>query len=154
MSGDVPLRGTEAVRTRLPAGSKRALLARLAAIGEGLTGFGRDTILASLVGREKLGSTGLGAGIALPHGRLDGLEGVFGAFARLSSPVDFEAVDGQPVDLVFMLLSPADAGADHLKALAAISRALRDGERAAQLRGARTRDAIFALLTGANPERA
>lgn len=154
MSADVPLDGTEAVRIRLPGGNKRALLARLAAIGEALTGSDRGVILAALAEREKLGSTGLGAGVALPHGRLEGLTRVHGAFARLASPVDFEAVDGQSVDLVFMLLSPPDAGAEHLKALAAASRALRDRERVDKLRGARSRDAMLALLTGGDPERA
>ena len=148
MSGDVPLDGTDAVRIRLPGGNKRALLIRLAAIGEALTGRGRDAVLAALTERERLGSTGLGAGVALPHGRVEGLTRVHGAFARLASPVDFEAVDGQPVDLVFMLLSPPDAGAEHLKALAAASRALRDRERVEKLRGARSRDAMLALLTG------
>lgn len=154
MSGDVPLDGTDAVRIRLPGGNKRALFARLAAIGEGLTGHTREAVLAALNEREKLGSTGLGAGIAVPHGRVEGLDRVHGAFARLASPVDFEAVDGQPVDLVFMLLSPPDAGVEHLKALAAASRALRDRDRADKLRGARSRDALLALLIGGDPERA
>jgi PTS system nitrogen regulatory IIA component len=86
--------------------------------------------------------------VAIPHGRVDGLGSVFGYFARLTQPIEFQSVDGMPVDLVFLLLSPPDAGADHLKALAAVSRALRNRQTVAKLRGARSRDAIFALLSG------
>ena len=86
-------------------------------------------ILASLNAREKLGSTGFGGGAAIPHGKLEGLDRVVGHFARLSTPIDFGAVDGMPVDLVFLLLSPPDAGAEHLKALASVSRAFRDRRR-------------------------
>jgi PTS system nitrogen regulatory IIA component len=87
--------------------------------------------------------------VAIPHGKIEGLPRVYGYFARLSSPVDFQSVDTLPVDLVFLLLSPPDAGADHLKALARVSRVLRDRQTLAKLRGARSRDAIFALLSGA-----
>jgi PTS system nitrogen regulatory IIA component len=105
-------------------------------------------VSARLGEREKLGSTGFGGGIAIPHGRLDGLKRVCGVFARLSKPVDFAAVDELPVDLVFMLLSPTGAGAEHLKALACVSRKLRDRGFAAKLRGAGSNDAVYALLTG------
>jgi PTS system nitrogen regulatory IIA component len=84
----------------------------------------------------------------VPHGRIEGLPGVFGYFARLTAPVDYLAVDRMPVDLVVLLLSPPDAGADHLKALASVSRMLRDRQTVAKLRGARSRDAIYALLAG------
>jgi PTS system nitrogen regulatory IIA component len=86
---------------------------------------------------------------AIPHGKIEGLGRVFGFFARLTQPIDFNSVDSDPVDLVFLLLSPPDAGADHLKALAAVSRALRNKQTVAKLRGARSRDALFALLAGA-----
>lgn len=151
MADLVPLAGTDAVRTRLPAGNKRALFARLAAIGEALTGIGRADVLRALQDREREGTTGLGGGVAVPHGRLEGLSGVTGFFTRLSSPVAYDALDDQPVDLVFTLLSPPEAGVDHLKALAAVSRALRDRGTLDKLRGARTRDAMFALLHGDTP---
>ena len=103
---------------------------------------------AALADREKVGSTGFGGGVAIPHARIEGLNGVFGYFARLTAPVEFQSVDKLPVDLVFLILSPPDAGADHLKALAAVSRVLRDRNMVAKLRGARSRDALFALLAG------
>jgi PTS system nitrogen regulatory IIA component len=106
------------------------------------------TIASAVNEREKLGSTGFGGGAAIPHGRIEGLTAVFGMFARLETPIDFQAVDGIPVDLVFLLLSPPDAGADHLKALASVSRAFRDRQILAKLRGARSKDALFALLAG------
>jgi len=96
--------------------------------------------------RERLGSTGSGRGIAIPHGRLAGLKNLVGVFARLEEPVDFESIDGQPVDLVFMLLAPATAGADHLKALSNISRLLRREDVVERLRGSDRAEAIFALL--------
>ncbi|HWI80093.1 MAG TPA: PTS sugar transporter subunit IIA, partial [Ramlibacter sp.] len=95
----------------------------------------------------RLGSTGVGYGVAIPHGKLPGLKRLYGFFARLASPIDFEAVDDQPVDLVFLLLAPETAGADHLKALARISRLLRDRETCEKLRGSDSGDAIYALLT-------
>jgi nitrogen PTS system EIIA component len=99
-----------------------------------------------LAEREKLGSTGFGNGVAIPHARIDGLPGVRGFFVRLAQPIDFDAVDGLPVDLVFALLSPADAGGDHLKALARVSRRLRHAPFLAKLRGAGSRDALWALF--------
>jgi PTS system nitrogen regulatory IIA component len=97
--------------------------------------------------REKLGSTGIGNGIAIPHGKLAKLERMFGLFARLDRAIDFEALDGQPVDLVFLLLAPESAGADHLKALARVARLLRSGETAKMLRDSRDTEAIYAVLT-------
>ncbi len=96
--------------------------------------------------REKLGSTGVGNGIAIPHGKLPKLDRLFGVFARLERPVDFEALDGQPVDLVFLLLAPEAAGADHLKALARVARLLRDSEVARKLRDSRDAEALYAVL--------
>ena len=132
----------------LSVANKKALFQQLGAIAGRKLGVDAKTIVAALTEREKVGSTGFGGGAAIPHARIEGLGGIFGYFARLTQPVDFHAVDGLPVDLVFLLLSPPDAGADHLKALASVSRALRDRETAAKLRGARSRDAIFALLAG------
>jgi PTS system nitrogen regulatory IIA component len=128
--------------------NKKGLFHLLGVAASRATGIpGRD-IAGALAEREKLGSTGFGGGVAIPHGKIQGLERVYGYFARLAHPIDFQSVDGLPVDLVFLILSPPDAGADHLKALASVSRALRDREAVAKLRGARSRDAIFALLAG------
>lgn len=133
----------------LTVANKKALFQQLAAAAARRTGLTGKTIVAALNERERLGSTGFGNGIAIPHGKIEGLPRVFGYFARLSSPIDFQSVDSLPVDLVFLLLSPPDAGAEHLKALAQVSRALRDRQMLAKLRGARSRDAMFALLSGA-----
>ncbi len=138
----------EAVESGFPAANKKALFQHLAAAAARLTGQPQKRILAALNEREKLGSTGFGGGAAIPHGKVEGLERVFGYFLRLATPVDFHAVDGLPVDLVFLLLSPPDAGVDHLKALAGISRTCRDRQILAKLRGARSKDALFALLAG------
>lgn len=138
----------ESVLADLGATSKKALFQQLGAATERAWGLDARVVCETLTEREKLGSTGFGAGIAIPHGRLAGLDRVVGVFARLAQPVDFGAVDELPVDLVFMLMSPADAGSDHLKALASVSRRLRDRAFAAKLRGAGSPDALFALLTG------
>jgi PTS system nitrogen regulatory IIA component len=106
-------------------------------------------IVTALSEREKTGSTGFGGGIAIPHGKVAGLERIYGLFVRLAEPLNYQAVDLMPVDLVFLLLSPPDAGADHLKALAQVSRALRDKQIRDKLRGARSNDAIYAVLAGA-----
>ncbi len=107
----------------------------------------RSAIFDTLLERERLGSTGIGSGTAVPHGRLPNLTRMFGLFARLEKPIPFEAVDDQPVDLVFLLLTPDTAGADHLKALARVSRLLRDRAMCAKLRGTDRADALYALLT-------
>lgn len=144
----------DAVNSGLAAASKKVLLQHLAAAAARRTRIPAKTILVALNARERVGSTGFGDGVAIPHGKIEGLEGVFGYFARLAAPVAFDAPDSLPVDLVFLLLSPADAGADHLKALASVSRALRDRQTVAKLRGARSKDAIFALLAGTESARA
>jgi len=110
-----------------------------------LTGVEASTIRQALMDREQLGSTGVGRGVAIPHGKIGGLEEIFGLFAKLDHPIDFEAVDDQPVDLVFVLLAPVDATAAHLKALAKVSRLLRDEHVREALRGAETREALFAI---------
>ncbi|HEX8644374.1 MAG TPA: PTS sugar transporter subunit IIA [Allosphingosinicella sp.] len=138
----------DAVDAALPAANKKALFQQLALAAGRRTGLDPKRIAASLAEREKIGSTGYGGGVAVPHGRIDGLDKVFGYFARLAAPVDYQAVDGMPVDLVVLLLSPPDAGAGHLKALAGVSRMLRDRQAVAKLRGARSKDAIVALLGG------
>jgi PTS system nitrogen regulatory IIA component len=132
----------------LSAANKKALFQQLALAAARKTGLQSKDIATALNERERLGSTGFGAGVAIPHGKIEGLTHVFGYFARLNSPIEFQSVDNMPVDLVFLLLSPPDAGADHLKALARVSRTLRDRDTVAKLRGARSKDAIFALLSG------
>lgn len=138
----------DAIDADLVVANKKGLFQLIAASAARRAGLPQKAILASLNAREKLGSTGFGGGAAIPHGKLDGLDRVVGHFARLSTPIDFGAVDGMPVDLVFLLLSPPDAGAEHLKALASVSRAFRDRQALAKLRGARSRDALYALLAG------
>lgn len=138
----------DAVDASLAASNKKALFHQLALAGARRTGIDSKRIVQSLTDREKIGSTGFGGGVAIPHGKIEGLDRVFGYFARLVAPVDYHAVDGLPVDLVVLLLSPPDAGADHLKALAGVSRMLRDRQAVAKLRGARSKDAIFAILSG------
>jgi len=137
----------EAILASLKAASKKQALQDLARRAAELTGQHERFIFDVLLERERLGSTGVGRGIAIPHGKLPHLQGVFGAFARLERPIDFDAVDEQPVDLVFLLLAPEGAGADHLKALARISRMLRDESLCEKLRGCQSADAIFALLS-------
>lgn len=127
--------------------SKKQALQELARIAAETVGLHERAVFEVLLERERLGSTGVGYGVAIPHGKLPGLKRLYGFFARLASPIDFEAVDDQPVDLVFLLLAPETAGADHLKALARISRLLRDRETCEKLRGSDSGDAIYALLT-------
>ena len=138
----------DSVEAALQVSNKKGLFQQLASAGAKRTGIDARTIASALADREKLGSTGFGGGVAIPHGKIEGLEKVFGFFARLSTPVDYQAVDGLPVDLVVLLLSPPDAGAEHLKALAGVSRMFRDRQILAKLRGARSKDAIYALLAG------
>ena len=140
----------DAIKTSLPGGSKRSLLQQLANLAGQRIGQDSAAILGSLSEREQLGSTGFGQGVAIPHGKIDGLGRIYGLFARLAEPVAYRAIDGRPVDLVFLLLSPPDAGAEHLKALAAISRVTRHGATLEQMRGARSRDALAAVLLGAD----
>ncbi len=140
----------EGIRTSLPGGSKRALLQQLANIAAQRCGLEPAAILAALTEREKLGSTGLGQGVAIPHGKIEGLNRIYGLFARIADPVDYKAIDSRKVDLVFLLLSPPDAGADHLKALAAISRVIRHSTTLEKMRGARSRDALAAVLIAAD----
>ena len=135
-----------AVIAQLRAGNKRQALQELARRAASLTGRPERAIFEVLLERERLGTTGIGGGTALPHGRLADLPRICGLFARLEKPVDFEAIDNQPVDLIFLLLTPAGSGADHLKALARVSRLLRDKAICEKLRGTDHADALYALL--------
>ena len=141
----------KAVIPTLKASNKKQALHELAAKAAELTGLTEREIFDVLMQREKLGSTALGAGIAIPHGKLAKLNRIHGVFARLERPIDFEALDGQPVDLVFVLLAPEAAGADHLKALSRIARLLRDQQLANQLRDAVDATAIHAILAQEPP---
>jgi len=140
----------DSIKTALPGGSKKALLQQLANLVGQRLGLDSSAILSSVAEREQLGSTGFGHGVAIPHGKIDDLKRIYCLFARLAEPLDYKAIDDQPVDLVFLLLSPADAGADHLKALAAISRVTRSAATLEKMRGARSRDALAAVLLGAD----
>jgi PTS system nitrogen regulatory IIA component len=125
---------------------KKQALQELSAKAAQLTGQSERSIYEILLQRERLGSTAVGNGIAIPHGKLPRLDRLFGLFARLERPIEFEALDGQPVDLIFLLLAPESAGADHLKALARVARLLRDPDIAGKLRESRDADAIYAVL--------
>ena len=135
-----------AIIPALKVNGKKQALQEIAAKAAVLTGQSERAILEILLQREKLGSTGVGNGVAIPHGKLPKLEKLFGLFARLERAIDFEAMDGQPVDLVFLLLAPEGAGADHLKALARIARLLRDQDVAKKLRASRDAQAIYSVL--------
>ena len=137
----------DSVVASLQAKTKKQLLQALSARAARLTGLQEREIFDVLLQRERLGSTGLGQGIAIPHGKLAGLKRIVGIFARLAEPIDFDAVDGEPVDIVFLLLAPEGAGADHLKALARISRLLREGMAVEKLRASKDASTLYAVLT-------
>jgi PTS system nitrogen regulatory IIA component len=144
-----------AVMPSVKASSKRQVIQELAAKGAELTGVDERLVFETLLEREKLGSTGIGEGIAIPHGKIGGLKGIYGAFARLTKPIDFESLDDEPVDLVFLLLAPEGAGADHLKALARIARILRVPGVADRLRATNDPRALYNVLAeGATPSAA
>jgi PTS system nitrogen regulatory IIA component len=134
---------------QLRVANKKHALQELAKRAAAMTGVHERAIYDVLVERERLGSTGIGMGIGIPHGKLPGLTRLYGIFARLERPIPFEAIDDQSVDLIFLLLAPESAGADHLKALALVSRLLRDRAVCEKLRGTNNADALFALLTDA-----
>lgn len=137
----------DAVLPALKVNSKKQLLQELSAKAALVTGLSEREVFDVILQRERLGSTGVGNGIAIPHGKLTSIKDIVGVFARLSEPVDFEALDDQPVDLVFLLLAPEGAGADHLKALSRIARVLRDGDMVTKLRQTDSASAIYAFLT-------
>ena len=137
----------DTVQTGVGANAKKTLFQQIGALAEAQVGIDARLVAERLADRERLGSTGFGGGVAIPHAKFDGLAAVTGVFVRLAQPIDFDAVDAMPVDLVFALLSPTDAGGEHLKALARVSRQLRDPQFLAKLRGAGSRDALWALFT-------
>ena len=136
------------VVAQLRAPTKRQVLQELARRAGTVTGIADRRIYDALAERERLGTTGIGNGVAIPHCRLVELDRLCGLFARLERPIPYDAIDDEPVDLLFVLLAPADAGAEHLKALARVSRLLRDRAMCEKLRGANSADALYALLTG------
>lgn len=137
----------DGIIANLRAANKRQALQELAKRAAQLTGKHERAVFDVLLERERLGSTGIGHGTAVPHGRMPDLPRIHGLFARLEKPIDFDAIDNQPVDLIFLLLTPANSGADHLKALARISRLLRDKAVCDKLRGTDRADALYVLLT-------
>jgi len=139
------------VIAQLRVGNKKQALQEVARRAALATGIAERRIYDVLNERERLGTTGIGRGVAVPHGKLNELTGLYAMFARLDRPIPFDAIDNQPVDLLFVLLAPENAGAEHLRALARISRLLRDDATCEKLRGTDNADALYALLT-ANPE--
>jgi PTS system nitrogen regulatory IIA component len=137
----------DAILPALKANSKKQVLQAIAERAALMTGVQEKDILETLIKREKLGSTGVGGGIAIPHGKLAGLNRIFGLFARLPKPIDFEALDDHPVDLIFLLLAPENAGADHLKALARVARLFREPGVVGKLRASSDASALYAVLT-------
>ena len=135
------------VLPQLRVSNKKAALQEIARRAASMTGVAERQIYDVLAERERLGSTGIGHGVAVPHGKLPELNRLYGLFARLERPIAFDSVDDQPVDLVFALLAPAEAGAEHLRALARVSRLLRDATICQKLRGTDNADALYALLT-------
>jgi PTS system nitrogen regulatory IIA component len=140
------LMDAKSVIPKLKASSKKQVLMELSEYAEKRVGQPARTIFDVLLERERLGTTGVGHGVAIPHGKIAALDRLYALFARLETPVDFDSIDGQPVDLVFLLLAPETAGADHLKALSRISRLLRNKEVCDKIRGSSNADAIYALL--------
>jgi PTS system nitrogen regulatory IIA component len=146
--------GVEAVRAPLKATSKKRLLQELSDFAAETYDVPAETVYKALLDREALGPTGVGRGVAIPHARFTGVDRVLGLFVRLEKPVDFEAIDKQPVDLVFTLLAPESAGADHLKALARVSRTLRSESVCSKLRSTFDPSALYAILTEGKAEQA
>ena len=136
----------ESIRVGLSAGNKRQSLTMLGQTAGAHLGLDPAAIVDSVLERERLGSTGFGNGVAIPHGKIEGLKSIYAMLVRLAEPLDYKAIDGAPVDLIFLMLSPPDAGAQHLKALAAVSRTIRNGTTLEKMRGARSRDALAAVL--------
>ena len=144
----------EGVVADLKATSKKQALQDLAKRAAEVSGLHERAIFDVLMERERLGTTGVGNGIAIPHGKLASLDRIHGLFARLEQPIDFHAIDERPVDLIFVVLAPENAGADHLKALARISRLLRNNGICDKLRGTDSAEALFAILTESQEDRA
>ena len=140
------LMSQDCVVTGIKANSKRQVLQELSKKAAEITGLSERTIFDIILERESLGTTGVGNGVAIPHGRIDSIKKVHGIFAKLENAIDFESVDSKPVDLVFMLLAPEAAGADHLKALAKVSRTVKDETTRNSIRASDNNEAIYALL--------
>lgn len=138
----------------LKVGNKKTALHEISRVAGRLVGRDERDIFETLLQRERLGSTGIGDGIAIPHGKLPRLDRLFGLIARVEKPIDFESLDGRPVDLLFLLLAPEGAGADHLKALARVARVLRDPSILERIRATRDADALYAVLTQESTPRA
>lgn len=136
----------EAIIPALKATGKKHALQELSARAAYVSRLPEREIFDALVQRERLGSTGIGGGIAIPHAKLAKANSIFGVFARLIRPIEFDSLDGAPVDLICVLIAPESAGADHLKALARLARLLRDPALTAKLRAARDVNAIYAVL--------
>lgn len=144
----------DAVLARAKASGKKQALQEVGHRAADVYGIDCGNAIDGLLARERLGSTAMGSGVAIPHARLDGLDRIVGLFVQLEKPVDFEAADSQGVDLIFALLAPEEAGADHLRALAKVSRVMRDETMRTKLRGCDTREAIHSLLTDVSASRA
>lgn len=144
----------DAVLSSVKASGRKQALQEIGHRAADVYGVDCGTVIDGLLTRERLGSTAMGAGVAIPHARLEGLDGIVGVFARLEKPVDFEAADGQGVDLMFALLAPEQAGADHLRALAKVSRILRDETVREKLRSSNKAEALHGLLTEVSASRA
>lgn len=144
----------EAVKVLTSASSKKRLMQDLGDLADSAYGLKTGDVLEALLAREALGPTGVGHGVALPHARLDGLESVVGAFVLLDKPIDFNSVDRQPVDIAFALFAPEDAGVEHLKALAMVSRTLRDASICNKLRANPSPATLYTILTSAESEQA
>jgi PTS system nitrogen regulatory IIA component len=140
----------ESIRVGLSGGNKRKLLQMLGNMAGARLGYEPQAIVETVAERERLGSTGFGNGVAIPHGKVEGLKRIYAMVVRLAEPVEYKAIDGQPVDMVFLLLSPPAAGAENLTAGGALSRVVRHGPTLEKLRGARSRDAFAAVLMGAD----
>jgi PTS system nitrogen regulatory IIA component len=136
----------EAIFANVRANNKKQLLHELSQRAARLSGLDEREIFDALLHRERLGSTGIGEGVAIPHGKLAKVKSIFGIFARLERPIDFDSLDGAPVDLVFLLIAPEASGADHLKALACVARVLRDPSLVAAVRATSDADALFSLF--------
>jgi PTS system nitrogen regulatory IIA component len=150
----VDLISTESVVANLHATSKKQALQDLARRAAEIAGLQERAVFDVLIERERLGTTGVGNGIAIPHGKLSNLDRLYGLFARLERPVDFNAIDEKPVDLIFLLLAPETAGAVALNGLASVLRLLRDATICEKLRGTETSEALYALLTHSMEHRA
>jgi PTS system nitrogen regulatory IIA component len=150
----IELIDSDSIVANLRVTSKKQALQDLARRAGEITEVDERKIFDVLMERERLGTTGVGSGIAIPHGKLSNLEKIYGVFARLEKPVDFQAIDDRPVDLIFVLLAPEGAGADHLKALARVSRLLRDDDICKKLRATSESDALYGILSEPQESRA